>query len=249
MSFAPDLTSRVIRHERLLVSATIVLLAALCWWYVAAYATAEGSSSGMGSMREAPLGTLVVMWCLMMIAMMLPSATPAILLYSRVRNVRNRDSSIAQTWVFVGGYLAVWLMFSIAAALAQKALGGPSMALQNRFAEAAILVAAGLFQLSPIKSACLSQCRSPAEFLTRHWRPRWNGAIELGVRHGVYCLGCCWMLMALLFVGGIMNLLWVAALTLVIAGEKLLPMGQLIGRALGVALVFWGAAKLLLGGA
>src|SRR6185503_4654064 len=149
---------------------------------------------------------LLLMWWLMMAAMMLPSAAPAILLYARVRHIRGRDSDIADTSVFVAGYLAVWLLFSVAAALAQRLATGSSMALDNRLAEGAVLLAAGLYQLSPVKDACLGECRSPAAFISRHWRPGRQGAVLLGFRHGVYCLGCCWMLMALLFVGGIMNL-------------------------------------------
>ena len=107
-----------------------------------------------------------------------------------------------------------------------------------------MLIAAGLYQLSPLKSACLRQCRSPAEFLTRHWRPGVGGAVRLGILHGAYCVGCCWMLMALLFVGGVMNFAWIAALTLIVGIEKLVPRGDLIGRAAGVALIAWGIVTL-----
>jgi predicted metal-binding membrane protein len=107
-----------------------------------------------------------------------------------------------------------------------------------------VLVAAGLYQLSPLKSACVSQCRSPAEFLSRHWRPGRAGTIRLGLIHGAYCLGCCWMLMALLFVGGVMNLLWVIGLTIIVAIEKLAPGGPLLGRAVGAALIAWGLLSL-----
>ncbi len=196
-------------------------------------------------MQNPPLAALVVMWWLMMVAMMLPSAAPAVLLYSRVRKIRGGDQAIAQTWVFLGGYLLVWLLFSVAAAMAQSLLTGPSMALDSRLAQGAVLLAAGLYQLSPLKSSCVRQCRSPAEFLTRHWRSGWSGAVRLGVRHGIYCLGCCWMLMALLFVGGVMNLLWVVALTLVVAIEKLVPRGDLIGRAAGLALIACGVIKIV----
>jgi predicted metal-binding membrane protein len=176
--------------------------------------------------------------------MMLPSAAPAVLLYGRVREMRGGDAAIAQTWVFLTGYLLVWLLFSIMAAGAQLFLTGPSMALQNRVAEGAVLVAAGIYQLSPFKSACLSRCRSPAQFLSRHWRPGRDGAIRLGVLHGADCVGCCWMLMALLFVGGVMNLLWVVALTAIVAAEKLLPRGEWIGRVAGAGLLIWGALRI-----
>jgi predicted metal-binding membrane protein len=242
-SSAADLTSRILRHERALVAFSVVALAALAWWYLLTRA-AIGDSAGMGAMSAPPPGALILMWWLMMVAMMLPSAAPAILLYSRVRDMRNGDSAIAQTWIFVAGYLLVWLLFSVAAALVQGLLASPSMALSNRFAQGAVLLAAGLYQLSPLKFACVRQCRSPAEFLNRHWRPGWNGAVRLGLRHGAYCLGCCWMLMALLFVGGVMNLLWIVGLTLIVAIEKLAPRGPLIGRAAGLAITAWGMLKL-----
>jgi len=147
------------------------------------------------------------------------------------------------TWVFLAGYLTVWLLFSVVAAIAQSLLTGPSMAVDNRTAQAAVLAAAGLYQLSRLKAACIGLCRSPAQFISRHWRPGWDGAVRLGVRHGIYCLGCCWMLMALLFVGGIMNLLWVVGLTLIVTIEKLAPRGDLIAKVAGAALIAWGIAK------
>jgi predicted metal-binding membrane protein len=235
----PDLTSRVIRHERALIAVSLAGLTALGWWYLLSRA-----ETGMGTMGPPPLAALVLMWWLMMAAMMLPSAAPAILLYARVRETRGEDRAIAQTWVFLAGYLLVWLLFSIAAALAQSLLTGASMSLDNRFAQGAVLIAAGVYQLSPLKSSCVRQCRSPAVFMSRHWRAGRTGAVRLGVIHGVYCLGCCWMLMALLFVGGVMNLLWVVGLTLIVAIEKIAPRGPFIGRVAGVALAAWGILRL-----
>jgi len=240
VSSEADPTGKVVRHERALAVVCLVALAGLCWWYLAARA-----GMSMDAMPEPPLGALVVMWWLMMVAMMLPSAVPAILLYARVRVMRGGDSAIAQTWVFLAGYLAVWLLFSVVAAAAQYALTGASMAIESRVAEGVVLIAAGLYQLSPLKSACLGQCRSPAQFVSRHWRPGTGGALRLGALHGAYCVGCCWMLMALLFVGGVMNLLWVAALATIVAAEKLLPRGEWLARAAGVALVGWGLVRLV----
>jgi predicted metal-binding membrane protein len=241
-SSAADLTSRVLRHERALIAVTVAALAAFGWWYVATRAAMDDVPA-MEAMREPAVGALIVMWWLMMVAMMLPSAAPAILLYARVKQ-RNEEKAISGSWLFLSGYLAVWLLFSVAAAVAQKLLTGPSMALDSRIAQALVLLAAGLYQLSPLKSACVSQCRSPAEFLSRHWRPGPVGTLRLGLVHGVYCLGCCWMLMALLFVGGVMNLLWVIGLTIVVAIEKLAPGGPLLGRAAGAALIAWGLVRL-----
>ena len=236
----PDLTSRLLRHERLIVIAGVALLVVLSWWYLAAGA----GMRGMATMQVPTLGALILMWWLMMVAMMLPSATPAILLYARVRKSRAGAPAIAQSSVFLAGYLMVWLLFSILAAFAQRLLAGPSMTLGNRLAESALLVATGVYELTPLKSGCLTRCRSPAEFLTLHWRPGWSGAVRLGVSHGADCLGCCWMLMALLFVGGVMNLLWVVALTLIVAVEKLLPRGDWFGRAAGAALIAWGVLRI-----
>ena len=236
----PDLTSRVLRHERALVMVSVATLAALGWWYL----VTRAAMTDMAAMRPPPLSALVVMWWLMMVAMMLPSAAPAILLYARVRERRNGGAPVAQSWVFLAGYLAVWLFFSILAASAQRLIAGPSMMLGNRWAEGALLIAVGVYELTPLKNACLTRCRSPAEFLTRHWRSGWTGAVRLGLLHGVDCLGCCWMLMALLFIGGVMNLLWIAGLTLLVAAEKLLPRGQIIAQVAGVALIGWGLFRL-----
>jgi len=237
----PDLTSRLLRHERLIVFAGVALLALLSWWFVAAGA---GMRAMTATMQAPPFGALILMWWLMMVAMMLPSATPAILLYARVRESRGDESSIAQTPVFLAGYLSIWLLFSILAAFAQGLLAGPSMTLGNRWAESALLIAVGVYELTPLKKGCLTRCRSPAEFLTRHWRPGWGGAVRLGVLHGADCLGCCWMLMALLFVGGVMNLLWIVGLTLIVTVEKLLPRGDWFGCAVGAALIALGLVRI-----
>ena len=236
-SSAADLTTRLLRYERVLIACTVALLAAFGWAFLL---------RGM-AMRPAPLPltALIVMWWLMMLAMMLPSATPAVLLSARVREARSDDLAIAQTWVFLAGYLAVWLAFSIAAALFQSLVARSSMTLQSSAAKSAVLILAGLYQLSPFKSACISQCRSPGEFISRHWRPGLAGAVRLGVLHGAYCVGCCWMLMALLFVGGVMNLLWVIGLTALVAGEKLLSAELQLPRISGAVLLLWGLSKML----
>ena len=244
-SSAADPTSRLLRHERLIVAGGVALLVALSWWFLA---TGAGMGGGMGkgmAMAPPPLGAVVLMWWLMMFAMMLPSAAPTILLYGRVRQMRGSDAAIAQTWIFLAGYLAIWLLFAVAAAAGQQMLSGGAMMLADERLATGVLIAAGAYQLSPLKSACLRQCRSPAQFLSRHWRPGAIGALRLGALHGAYCVGCCWLLMTLLFVGGIMNFAWIAALTLIVGVEKLLPGGEWLGRIAGVALIAWGAARLL----
>jgi predicted metal-binding membrane protein len=239
VSSAPDQTSRLLRHERRIVAAGIALLVALCAWYLAAGAGMDGEMA-----MEPPLPALIMMWWVMMAAMMLPSAAPAILLYARVRAMRSGDGAVAATWVFLSGYLAVWLLFSVVAAAAQQWLTGPSMALGSRALSAAVLIAAGAYQLSPLKGVCLRQCRTPAQFISRHWRPGSSGAARLGLLHGAYCVGCCWMLMALLFVAGIMNFAWITAFAAIVAVEKLLPRGEWIARATGVVLIAWGVARI-----
>jgi predicted metal-binding membrane protein len=243
VSSAPDLTSRILRHERPVVAASIALLVVLSWRFLAAGAGVDGAMD-MASMQP-PFAALVLMWWLMMVAMMLPSAAPAILLYARIRGQRRAGTPIVHPWIFLAGYVAVWLIFSFAAAAAQGFAAGGAMALANGRLASAVLIAAGIYQLSPFKGACLTQCRSPAQFLSRNWRAGTVGALRLGVLHGAYCVGCCWMLMALLFVGGVMNFTWIAALTLVVAVEKLVPGGEWVGRAAGVALIAWGVVRLL----
>jgi predicted metal-binding membrane protein len=233
----------VLHYERLVIATGIGLLAVVAWWFLLSGAGMDGEP-GMAAMSRPPFAAVVLMWWLMMAAMMLPSAAPAILLYARVRQLRGRDGTVARSWVFLGGYLALWLLFSLFAATLQRLLTGPSMAIENGAARAALLIAAGFYQLSPLKSACLGECRSPAQFISRHWRPGSLGALRLGLLHGAYCVGCCWALMLLLFVGGVMNLIWVIALAALIAAEKLVPYGLWLGRIGGFGLIAWGVAGL-----
>ncbi|NLP60737.1 DUF2182 domain-containing protein [Paraburkholderia sacchari] len=199
------------------------------------------------------LPAVIVMWWIMMIAMMTPSALPLILLYRRV--IRHRGASESHTAVLslclLAGYLCAWLAFSIGASWLQMILQPrgliSAMMLWSKSAvlSAVVLAMAGIYQFTPLKRACLKQCRSPVNFLIGHGRPGVAGGFLLGVRHGMYCVGCCWLLMALLFVGGVMNVLWIAALSLIVFVEKVLPGGERIGHALGVALIVWAGATLL----
>ena len=244
MSSAPDLTRRIVRHERAIIATALIVLVGLAWWFLAMGAGMDGGMT-MPEMAPPPFGVLVLMWWLMMVAMMLPSAAPAILLYARVREQRRASGAVVQPWIFTCGYLLAWLAFSLAAAAAQLAIADAAMTVDRRLGSA-LLIAAGLYQLAPVKSACLDQCRSPAQFLSRHWRPGVRGALRLGLRHGAFCVGCCWVLMLLLFVGGVMNFVWIAALTLIVGIEKLVPRGDLIAKITGVALIAWGVARLAL---
>ena len=197
--------------------------------------------AGMGASPS--FATLVAMWWVMMVAMMIPAAAPTILLYAHVYRHSNEPDSAPPTAAFLTGYLACWLGFALVAAGLQTWLVAPmSMALASRDASAGLLIATGLYQLTPFKDACLSRCRSPAAFLSRFYEPGPSGAFRLGILHGAYCVGCCWLLMALLFIGGVMNLIWIVSLTLLVAAEKLLRGGHWIARIAGIGMVFWGAA-------
>ncbi|OJB16384.1 metal-binding protein [Burkholderia ubonensis] len=254
------------RHERVVTALGMAAVVALSWFYLSTGAGMGMSAldmtavalfphrlpHGIGSM-DPSLATVIVMWWTMMIAMMTPGAAPLILLYRRVlRHYGAADeASSAPSLALLAGYLTAWLAFSIAAASLQKVLQPTglisTMMLWSKSAllSAIVLAAAGIYQLSPFKRACLTQCRSPVQFLTTHWRPGAAGSFRLGLHHGLYCVGCCWLLMALLFVGGVMNLVWIAALSLVVFVEKNLPGGERIGRALGIVLIAWAGATLL----
>lgn len=189
---------------------------------------------------------MFVMWAVMMFAMMLPSVTPTVMIFGRVTEKRRSvGRPFASTSSFVAGYLLAWVGFSLAATIANWWLhtNGAMTSMMGKVAPTlagAFLIGAGLFQWTPLKDACLEHCRSPMSFLMRHWREGTGGAMLMGVHHGAYCLGCCWMLMLLLFVLGVMNLLWVALLTIVALAEKTLPFGQQICRTLGILFVGWG---------
>ena len=258
---------QVLQRERAIVAATLAALVLLSWFYLWQGAGMEMSALDMTSLSlfphlqrdmtgemDAGWPVVAAMWWVMMVAMMTPSAAPLVLLYGRVlRHHAAADRKAYVPSVFVAaGYLAVWLAFSLGAASLQEALqnaghlSGMMLWSKSAALSATVLAAAGAYQLSPLKQACLAHCRSPVQFLTRYWRPGRRGAFLIGVRHGAYCVGCCWLLMALLFVGGVMNLLWIAALTAVVLVEKLSTQGDRIGKFLGVVLIAWAAATLLM---
>jgi predicted metal-binding membrane protein len=222
-----------------LAGATLV-----CWLYLVQMAREMGVMPTMSDMGVQPWTSvdflwMLAMWVVMMIGMMLPSATPMILVFAAVARKASREGQVvAPTAVFVAGYLAIWSAFALAAtfaqwALDQAALLSPMMVSTSPLLGAALLVAAGIFQLTPAKDACLDHCRSPAEFLSEHWRSGTSGAFRMGVVHGGFCLGCCWALMGLLFVGGVMNLVWIGLITVFVLVEKLLPGGRMMSRAAG----------------
>ena len=242
-----------VKRERMVVLAAIAVLIALAWAYTIHVALKSAPMSvamampNMMPWSPVDFGYMLTMWAMMMVAMMLPSVTPMILLFGKVRARRvSAGRPYAPTAAFVGGYLLAWAAFSLLATLINWGLhsGDALSSMMGQVAPATggiFLVAAGIFQWTPLKRVCLDHCRSPLAFLTQNWRDGIQGAMEMGLHHGTYCLGCCWLLMALLFVLGVMNLPWVALLTVVVLAEKLLPQGEILSRVLGVFLMIWGS--------
>ena len=238
------------------VAAVVVLgFAGLCWawlgkmiWDMNAMPPSSMPMDGMVMNPSVSIGYavwLIIMWMVMMAAMMLPSAAPMTLVYASFEGVGNRPST-GSVLAFVGGYSSAWASFSIAAGLLQFALervalvSPATMMLKNEAVAGAVLIAAGIYQWTPIKNACLRRCRTPIGFMMTEWRDGATGALTMGWRHGMFCVGCCWALMALLFVGGVMNPLWIIALALIVLAEKTLPFGGLSGRILGAGLAMAG---------
>jgi predicted metal-binding membrane protein len=262
----------VVRRDRRVVIAALTTVIALSWGYLLTGAGMGTSALEMTRMSQLgfsermagmPMMTpaswtcgyavlMFFMWWSMMLAMMLPSAAPMVLLFATV-NRRQRDAGhpYVATSVFALGYIAAWAGFSLVAAMLQWGLErtgllSPTLVGANLIFGGVLLLAAGVYQLTPIKRSCLRHCRSPIAFLGTHWRQGARGALRMGVEHGVYCVGCCWFLMGLLFFGGVMNLYWIIGLALFVFLEKTVPTGHWLGYATGVALSVWGVAMLAL---
>lgn len=249
----------VLRRDRAVVAGALFLLAALAWAYVIWLADdMEMGGMDMSGFRMIPAGLglmmpataswqpiefvfVFIMWAVMMLGMMMPSAAPMILIYARVaRQAAFERQPFAATSWFAGGYLLAWIGFALAATFAQWAAERsgwltPSMTAATGIFGGLALAAAGLYQWTPIKDVCLRQCQAPLQFIQRHggFRADATGSFALGVRHGAYCVGCCWVLMALLFVVGVMNVLWIAAIMFFVLLEKLVPAGRVISRVSG----------------
>jgi predicted metal-binding membrane protein len=210
------------------------------------------SMAGVQPWTTTEFALRLAMWAVMMVAMMLPTAAPMTLLYAAVaRKAAGQHTPLASTSVFVTGYLAMWTIFSLVTTIAQHALDqaallSPMMVSKSAGLGAALLIAAGVYQLTPFKNACLRNCRAPAHFLSRYWRTGKLGAFRMGLRLGAYCVGCCSILMGLLFVGGVMNLLWIAAIAIFVLLEKTIPFGEIGGRVAGTAMILVGALSLAL---
>ncbi len=237
-----------------MVAVGVVAVAGIAWAYLL-YLAQDNDGMGM-SMAMAQLnswsagdfGLMFLMWAVMMTGMMVPSAAPMLLLFATVNRRRQEQARpYVSTAIFLSGYVLVWCGFAAAATvgnwalhvndLLDKMMGGST----SDYLGGGLLLAAGVFQWSRLKYACLTQCRSPLSFLMTDWREGAGGALKMGLKHGAYCVGCCWVLMALLFVLGVMNLLWIAALAGFVLLEKIVPAGQRVSKATGLLLALWGA--------
>ena len=233
------------KRDHRLVLGALCALVALAWIDLAFMARAMHLAPDVPEPWSAGyFAAMFAMWAIMMVAMMVPSAAPTILLFSALRRYA-KPRALGDTALFGAGYLVAWTAFSLFATVAQWALSTRSLLSSAMTSEgpalgAAIFIAAGVYQFSPLKSACLSKCRSPAQFLVEHRHEGPWGALRMGIEHGLYCIGCCWALMALLFVFGVMNLLWAAALAALVLAEKLLPSGARVARWAGIVMLGMG---------
>ncbi|MEH6651848.1 MAG: DUF2182 domain-containing protein [Motiliproteus sp.] len=237
---------RVLNQIKTPLISGISIVVIVCWlylWQITADIPSimKDPQMGITLWSAVDFWQMLVMWMVMMVGMMLPSAVPMLLIYERACAPDDRIATL----LFMLGYLSIWLLFSLAATLLQwgldqAALLSPMMVSSSPTLGAGILIAAGLYQLSPLKHRCLSFCRTPLQFLTTHLRTGRSGALRMGLEHGFFCLGCCWALMGLLFVGGVMNLLWIAIIALFVLMEKVLPYGVQGGRYIGSLMVLVG---------
>jgi len=252
LSRAPDgrgLIESALKHERLVTATLLILIPLVSWTWIALmardmYGAMLGPSAWMMTPDwDAPhLLLLFVMWVAMMTAMMLPSASPLLLLYAAALRARGDAAAGRKTYAMAAGYLLVWVLFSVAATVLQRALSAalaltPMLEPATPRTAAVLLAVAGVYQLTPLKRSCLTVCRSPLSYLVQHWGPGTYAAFRLGARHGTYCVGCCWALMLLLFAGGVMNLAVIAGLTLWVLIEKVAPFGVRTVKISGVVLL------------
>lgn len=246
----------LVRRDRIVVAVALVAITGLCWAYIFNLAGAMGSAMPtMGGKAMDWHGTdalmMFVMWLVMMTGMMIPSAAPMIMLYGLViRKQAGRGVVFAPTGAFASGYLIAWAGFSAVATglqwgLEQTGLVTSMTSAASPWFAGLLLIAAGLYQWTPLKGACLTHCRNPMEFLSRSWRRGTGGAIVMGAHHGLYCIGCCWALMLILFAGGVMNLLLVAGIALLVLIEKLAPAGRFAASLTGGGAILFGLGIIL----
>ena len=248
--FTESRSVALFRKSRVIVIVGIVILSVLAWGYmvylggdISADFTANHHTQNHHSTNFL---FIFIMWSVMMVAMMVPSAAPTIIMFDTIIHKKYRNTyRFSPTIVFVAGYLAAWTVYSGFAAIAQlwlqhSDLISPTMSKSSPIVSGILLVVAGLFQFSPLKYACLKHCRSPMGFFIIHWQDGHRGALEMGLRSGIYCVGCCWAIMVLMFVAGVMNVFWMAILAIFILAEKLIPWGRRFSQLSGYFLIAWG---------
>jgi len=235
--------------DRLMLYLSIAGIVALAWWYLIDMAAGMPemdmqSSTSLQHWTPQTFWMMFVMWTVMMVGMMLPSAVRTILIYARIAQ-QSDNATVPATFCFIGGYLIVWTGFSLAATVAQwwlnqHALLSPMMVSTSDLFGANLLISAGIYQLTPFKETCLKHCQSPINFISRNFKKGYSGAAKMGFHHGLFCLGCCWILMGLLFIAGVMNLLWILAITLYVMCEKLLPANKYTAHISGILMIITG---------
>lgn len=250
----------IVKRDRLIVIVGLVAVVALSWFYILSGAGMNMTIFEMMSINDDAPALLMqpavwtssyaffmfFMWWVMMIAMMIPSASPMILLFAAInRKHRTEGNPFVSTGVFAFAYIIAWGGFSLLATalqwgLEQVGLMSALMVATNGLFSGLVIIAAGVYQLSPQKHAFLSQCSTPIQFIAHHWEKGTTGALRMGFKHGLYCLGCCWTVMALLFVGGVMNLFWIVGLAIYVLLEKTIPEGHRLGSIGGIGLIGWG---------
>lgn len=244
-------TPPLLRRQRYLILGVLLALAALAWG-VLIWQAPMMSSQAMGLTMGLSAGLFIAIWAVMMVAMMFPAAAPMIVMFGTVyAGRRAQKQPYVPTWIFVSGYLLVWILpgvvIYVLAAQVENLTGQSAWLMQNGTRlSGAVLVLAGLYQLSPLKNACLSRCRTPLQFLLTSWHDGYGGAFRMGVEHGAFCLGCCWLLFVILIPLGLMNLPVMAVVTALIFAEKALPVGRQISLIAGVGLIAYGALVIVL---
>ena len=239
-------------RERVVILSILGIVSLLSWVYLIDMAFTMDRMMLTGSIMQMPVWTpsyfvaMLLMWIVMMIGMMIPTAIPMVLVFAAVaRKAAEQDATHVSTSAFVLGYVLIWSFFSVAATLAQwgldeAALLSPMMVSNSPVFGAGLLTVAGVYQFTPLKTACLKHCRSPAHFISQSWKPEALGAFRMGLEHSAFCLGCCWILMGLLFFGGVMSLMWIGGITLFVLLEKVIPHGIAGGRLVGVGMTLSG---------
>lgn len=256
----PSVFETVVKRDRHIVIGGLVAVVVISWVYIltgagmgmTAFQMTAITKNAPAMMMQPAVWTptyalfMFFMWWVMMIAMMIPSASPMILLFAAInRKQREKGAPYVTTGIFAVGYIVAWGGFSLLATALQWGLERIGLMSSMMVATSGtfgglVLIAAGIYQLTPLKQACLRHCRTPMQFVTHHWRKGSGGALRMGIEHGVFCLGCCWTLMALLFVGGVMNLFWIVGLTVFVLLEKTIPAGHRLGSLGGISLIVWG---------